>query len=89
MTALQRIQKIEQEVAKRLAVPEECVRGVFYLNEDLQPIVIVEVFCENGYAAAEAKITADEDEQVISTIIRKLRSDYAEAISALQKLTTS
>ncbi|MEM0504134.1 MAG: hypothetical protein QXT58_05435 [Archaeoglobaceae archaeon] len=88
MTALQRIQKIEQEVAKRLEIPRERVRAIFYLNEDLQPIVIVEVFCENGYAA-EAKITADEDEQVISTIIRKLRSDYAEAISALQKVTTS
>jgi len=29
MTALERIEKIEQEVAKRLEIPGECVRAVF------------------------------------------------------------
>ena len=85
MTALERIAKIEREVAVRLGIPKERVRAVFYLNEYLEPIVIVQIFCQNGYATAEA-LASKDDEEIVGHLVHRLREDYSEAISAIQKI---
>ncbi len=82
---LKRIQKIEMEVASRLRIPQEHIRAVFYLNEDLDVVVICEIFCGNGYAVVSVALS-DDDEQVISRLVTQLREDYAQAISALQRI---
>ncbi|MEZ8221326.1 hypothetical protein GG496_001496 [Candidatus Fervidibacteria bacterium JGI MDM2 JNZ-1-D12] len=85
MTALERIEKIEQEVANRLEIPRECARAIFYMNEDLQPTVIVQIFLPNGYATAESLVSAN-DEEIVEHLVRRLREDYSEAISVIQKI---